>query len=91
MLIARSVLNKRGEGNIRTSIPVHRLWRTLLVSIDNALGFDGRVLHSCVQRQDMQVMGYGNLYTVEHHVGLSRPEEARHAPLWASVQNMQPE
>ena len=39
----------------------------------------------------MQVMGYGNLYTVEHHVGLSRPEEARHAPLWASVQDMQPE
>ena len=64
---------------------------TLSVSIDNALGFDGRALHSCVQRKDMQLMGYGNLYTVEHHVGLSRPEEARHAPLWASIQNMQPE
>lgn len=31
-------------------------------------------------------MGYGDLYTVEHHVGLYRPEEARYAPLWASVQ-----
>ena len=40
MLMARSVLNKRGEGDIRTSVPVHQLWRTLLVSNDNALGFD---------------------------------------------------
>ena len=31
-------------------------------------------------------MAYGDLYNVEHHVGLYRPEEARHAPLGASVQ-----